>query len=193
MHNRCNIIICFYFWHLTLCVGQVVEQNFTYMFNVCGSLVGGVPSACATVTGLHKAGALQIDKRVVNDPNDDYCYLAGVYGDQATTLTLLDQEDPTKGLALTYYGDYCKHPMDQRRFRIELVCADKLNPIPTHALEYAHCSYTVTMPSVYGCPLECPVADRQLCGGNGHCAYDIDKAAARCFCNHGELGEYDFL
>jgi hypothetical protein len=186
MHNRCNIIICFYFWHLTLCVGQVVEQNFTYMFNVCGSLVGGVPSACATVTGLHKAGALQIDKRVVNDPNDDYCYLAGVYGDQATTLTLLDQEDPTKGLALTYYGDYCKHPMDQRRFRIELVCADKLNPIPTHALEYAHCSYTVTMPSVYGCPLECPVADRQLCGGNGHCAYDIDKAAARCFCNHGE-------
>jgi hypothetical protein len=45
--------------------------------------------------------------------------------------------------------------------------------------------YEVTMPSVYGCPLECPVAKRQLCGGNGYCAYDSDEHGARCFCNKG--------
>mmetsp|Transcript_411 Transcript_411/g.471 ORF Transcript_411/g.471 Transcript_411/m.471 type:complete len:119 (+) Transcript_411:134-490(+) len=44
------------------------------------------------------------------------------------------------------------------------------------------------MPSVYGCPLECPVSNRRLCGGNGHCAYDPDKSAARCFCNKGYSG-----
>lgn len=155
------------------------------MFNICGAVASGVPAACATLTGVNKAGALQIDTRVLSNPSDDYCFLAGVYGDASTKVSLLDQEDPSKGIALTYYGAYCHTPMVQRKFRIELECADKLSPIPTSALEYEHCSYTVTMPSVYGCPLECPVADRALCGGNGHCSYDIDKGAARCFCNHG--------
>jgi hypothetical protein len=27
-----------------------------------------------------------------------------------------------------------------------------------------------------------------LCGGNGHCSYDYDKHAARCFCNKGYGG-----
>jgi hypothetical protein len=164
---------------------QVVEQNFTYLFNVCGAVAGGIPSACSTVTGIGKAGALQVDTRVLSDPSDDYCFLAGVYGDSSTKVSLLDQEDPSKGISVTYFGSYCHTPMVQRKFRIELECADKLSPIPTSALEYDHCSYTVTMPSVYGCPLECPVANRALCGGNGHCSYDVDKAAARCFCNHG--------
>ncbi|KAJ1391293.1 hypothetical protein B484DRAFT_439616, partial [Ochromonadaceae sp. CCMP2298] len=75
-----------------------------------------------------------------------------------------------------------------RQFKIELQCADRLSPVPTHALELSHCVYTITMPSVYGCPLECPVSNRHLCGGQGHCAYDDDKGAARCFCNKGYGG-----
>lgn len=138
--------------------------------------------------GLNKAAALQVDKRILSDPNDDYCYVAGVF-DSTAKLEVLDQQDPTKGLRMTYYGDYCHNPPVQRTFKVELLCADKLNPIPTHALEYSHCEYTVTLPSVYGCPLECPVADRQLCGGNGHCHYDNDKSSARCFCNHGYEGK----
>ena len=108
----------------------------------------------------------------------------GKYNEASTKVELLDQEDPTKGMALTYHGAYCVDGT-QRQFRIELQCADKLSPVPTHALEYEHCVYTITMPSVYGCPLECPVANRELCGGNGHCAYDDDKSSARCFCNKG--------
>jgi hypothetical protein len=70
-----------------------------------------------------------------------------------------------------------------------LACADRLNPVPTHAYELVGCEYTVYMPSVYGCPLECPVANRALCGGQGHCAYDPDKKAARCYCNKGYRGD----
>jgi hypothetical protein len=44
------------------------------------------------------------------------------------------------------------------------------------------------MPSIYGCPLECPVTNRHLCSGNGHCAYDWDRVGARCYCNHGWTG-----
>ena len=135
--------------------------------------------------GLNAAGALQIDKRIETDLNDDWCYIVGSYSDATSTLSLLDQEDPSKGVSLSYFGDYCKHPVEQRKFTIDLVCADRLNPTPTHAYEIHHCSYKATIPSIYGCPLECPVSNRHLCGGNGHCAYDPDKGAARCFCNKG--------
>lgn len=167
---------------------QVVEQNFTYHFNVCGTVTGSVPSTCSSLAGLSKAGALQVDKRVLTDLSDDYCFVTGEYSDRSTTVELLDQSDPSLGLALTYFGTYCNHPAVQRQFRVELQCADKLSPVPTHALEYQHCSYTVTMPSVYGCPLECPVSDRHLCAGNGHCAYDHDRGGARCFCDQGFRG-----
>mmetsp|Transcript_12554 Transcript_12554/g.12969 ORF Transcript_12554/g.12969 Transcript_12554/m.12969 type:complete len:289 (+) Transcript_12554:43-909(+) len=170
------------------CTTNVIEQNFTYYFNICGAVTGKLPTACTSIAETNKVSALQIDKRVLDDPNDDFCFLVGVYAEQSTRVDLINPTDPSKGISLTYYGDYCHHPASQRKFKIELECADRLNPVPTSALEYEHCSYTVTMPSVYGCPLECPVANRELCGGNGHCAYDIDKGAARCFCNHGFKG-----
>lgn len=167
------------------CTTNKVEQNYTYVFNVCGAVSGNVPQGCKAVAGYSSAGALQIDRRGTSSPDDDYCYLVGTYGQATTKVTLLNSEDPTKGLAVTYYGQYCVGG-NQRRFNIDLICADKLSPIPQHALELEPCVYTVTMPSVYGCPLECPVANRHLCGGNGHCAYDEDKRGARCFCNRGK-------
>ncbi len=100
----------------------------------------------------------------------------GSYNEASTQLALLDQNDPTKGLKLTYAGTYCRSG-PQRQFIIEMACANKLSPVPTQALELSPCVYTVTMPSVYGCPMECPVSNRQLCGGQG---------SARCFCNNGE-------
>lgn len=137
------------------------------------------------MSGLSSAGALQIDKRVLSDPSDDYCFVAGSYSESTTEVELLDPEDPTKGIVVSYAGDYCNHPRTQRRFNIELSCADRLTVVPSHALEYAHCVYTITMPSVFGCPVECPVSNRKLCSGNGHCAYDYTNSKAMCFCNHG--------
>lgn len=170
------------------CTTHKVEQNFTYMFNVCGGITGYVPTICRNLEGINAAGAIQIDERLIDNPNDDYCFMVGEYSESQTKMSLLDQQDPTKGVSITYYGEYCHTPRTQRKFKIEIPCEDRLNPIPTHALEYSHCSYTITIPSVYGCPLECPVANRHVCGGNGHCAYDVDKKAARCFCNHGYEG-----
>jgi hypothetical protein len=40
---------------------------------------------------------------------------------------------------------------------------------------------------VLGCPLECPVVNKHLCNGHGHCAYDTDLRQARCFCDMGTL------
>jgi hypothetical protein len=161
-----------------------VEQNFTYMFNVCGAVPSGIPDKCKALAGSNSAGAVQINTRGTYDASDDYCYLVGTYSESSTKVQLLDQLDPTKGIKVSYYGSYCADST-QRQFNIEVGCADKLNPVATHALEYSHCVYTITMPSVYGCPLECPVSNRHLCAGNGHCAYDDDKGGARCFCNTG--------
>lgn len=169
------------------CTKQV-EQNYTYVFNVCGNLEDGVPRVCENVHGVAAANSLQVDQRgTPEDTSDDWCYITGFYTDPLTKVSLIDMQDPSKGISITSYGDYCKNNK-QRVFKVDLPCANKLNPIPTHAYEVEHCSYKVTMPSVYGCPLECPVANRELCGGNGHCAYDYDKRAARCYCNKGYGG-----
>ena len=151
-------------------------------------MLSGIPPPCQSVKGASAASSLQVDKRATPDPSDDWCYITGFYTDSMTRVSLLDYEDPSKGLTVTSFGDFCASNSKQRQFTVDMPCANRLNPIPTHAYETEHCSYTVTMPSVYGCPLECPVADRQLCAGNGHCAYDYDKGAARCYCNHGYSG-----
>ena len=173
------------------CTTKTIEKNYTYVFNICGTIDAGsmtVPSVCSSMPGMSTAAAIQIDRRANSDPNDDWCFVVGSYSEKTTQVALLDDNDPTKGVQITYYGDYCSTPRVQRQFKLELMCADKLNPVPLHALEYEHCVYTVTIPSVYGCPIECPVSERKLCGGNGHCAYDYDSNAARCFCNHGYSG-----
>lgn len=176
------------------CTPQV-EQNYTYAFNICNAVSSGVPKNCPT-----GAAALQIDRRATFEEDDDLCWIAGRF--EATNqkqseqyFSLLDEHDPTKGVALTMYGDNCKHNQEgeevatQREFRLEFECADVAVAVPIHALEYSHCHYTVTIPSVFGCPTECPLAGMSLCNGKGHCAYDTDVQSARCFCDTGYTGD----
>ncbi len=93
------------------------------------------------------------------------------------------------------YGENCKHNekgeevSTQRQFRLEFECADVAVAVPIHALEYTHCHYTVTIPSVFGCPTECPLVGMSLCNAKGHCAYDTDIQSARCFCDEGYTGD----
>jgi hypothetical protein len=162
-----------------------IEQNYTYEFNVCGP-VASIPRACQSLDDAHVAAALQIDSTHLVD----YCYITGLYSETATELSLINAEDPSAGMQISYTGkanELCSNHKP-RKFHIQMLCADRLNPIPTHALEYSHCEYTVTVPSVYGCPVQCPVANRKLCAGNGHCAYDDDANEAKCFCNRGWTG-----
>jgi hypothetical protein len=137
-----------------------IEKNYTYIFNICSTVALGVPSACKTMGGLSTAAALQINKNIESDPSDDWCYAVGSYSDATTKVSLIDQNDPTKGISVSYAGDFCHSPPEQRSFTVDLVCDDRLNPMPLHAYEVSHCKYRATIPSVYGCPLECPVSNR---------------------------------
>lgn len=165
-----------------------MEQNFTYYFNICGALASGVPQSCkdtpAVAQSIASASALQVNKNKPDTTSDDWCYLVGQYTEDKTSISLINSDDPTVGLKLSYTGSSCSGGK-KRIFNIMLTCANKLNPSPQHALELAGCEYTVTMPSVYGCPLECPVYQRALCGGAGYCAYDYDQQKPKCFCNKG--------
>lgn len=173
------------------------EQIYTYEFNVCGSVTDyNIEEECRAElvdsrtqeSKIPTAGVIQINRHGhVNETNNDWCYVAGYFNEAATTVRLLDTSDPTKGIQLRYLGDFCNGGK-QRTVFIHLECADVLAPVPTHAYEYSSCEYTIYMPSVYGCPLECPVAHRAICGGQGHCAYDPDAQQARCFCNEGYGG-----
>lgn len=108
----------------------------------------------------------------------------------------MDTTDPSKGVAVTYTGgDQCNHggtpghPL-HRQITLVLSCADVATPSPQLAYEPAHCVYTVTMPTVYGCPVECPIGgeSRRLCGGHGICGYDQTNSVAKCFCDTGYGG-----
>ena len=66
-------------------------------------------------------GALQVDQRATATPSDDWCYISGKYDDQ-TTLGLIDANDPTKGIQMTYYGDICSSTHTNRQFIIQLSC-----------------------------------------------------------------------
>jgi hypothetical protein len=85
----------------------VVEKNYTYYFNICGT-VSSYPFACATLPTIGSISALQIDKRYTQEPSDDWCYMVGSYSETNTEISLIDADDPTKGINLQYLGDICQ-------------------------------------------------------------------------------------
>lgn len=162
-----------------------VEQNFTWVFNVCDSVTSSsVPASCqgspAAVYQIDKHGTLAIS-------DDDLCYVAGNY-DADSSWSLYESGNPAGGVKLSYTnGDTCGSGASavKRQTDIIFTCADRSSVNPTSAYEESHCHYTITVPTWYGCPTECPVSGRRLCAGNGHCAYDTDAKASRCFCDNG--------
>ena len=168
---------------------HAVEKNYTYYFNVCGTVTAGLPSSCNHVPDLNVAGAVQLDLDLGSVPPVPDCRVVGEYSTNKFEIRVLDPTDPTKGLQLEYEGgEKCTHG-GYRTFNIDMPCANAFNPRPSSAYELKHCAYTTTIPSIYGCPLECPVANRHLCGGHGECSYDQDLQQARCFCFKGHSGD----
>lgn len=162
------------------------EKNYTYIFNICGVVEKGLPRSCDNTRGIDIAGAIQIDN---SNTADAVCRVVGDYTQSTFNIQLYDQEDPTKGVELSYTGgEKCSHGNMNRRFIINILCDSGLTARPSHIYELSHCDYTATIPSAFGCPLECPVANREICAGNGECSFDTDKRASRCFCYHGYTG-----
>ncbi len=102
---------------------------------------------------------------------------------------LVDPVDPTRGVTLTYlHGDSCGHGIS-RELEITFLCADVYSNQPsTRVTEVSTCRYELAFESVFGCPLECPFANRKLCGGHGVCGIDTDLGAPRCFCDAQHTG-----
>jgi len=164
------------------------ERNYTYVFNVCGN--AAVPEeedrCVETESGSGPAPVFQIF-------NDGRCWRLGKMQTlKAHNLkwALLDQQDPTKGVSMTYLnGDKCSFVREKknvtREFTIRFKCSDAYGRDPDARVEEDTCAYGIDFETIFGCPTECPFSNRKLCAGNGMCGMDTDLGAPRCFCNEG--------
>jgi len=165
--------------------------NATYTFNICGNVNNNPSPLC--MRGA--APAYQYTK----DANPT-CYRLGTdltTSPNSMSWSLIDPNNPTEGVALTYSGgdnDFCAY---NRALTINFHCsmnASQTFPIPgptppdknsffTWIDEVNMCQYVANSYSPAGCPLECPVTNGQVCAGNGVCGWDTGLLVARCFCN----------
>jgi hypothetical protein len=160
------------------------EPTYSFLWNFCADITtASYPNGiCAGKTGA----AIQY-----LDRSDGYqeCEVIGHYDPlrDDTYFSILNELDPSKGLSMKYlYGDKCPNGI-LRSATIEVECANTKSVVLS-ALEPEECQYHVTMQSMYGCPLECPITANGLCNSHGHCAYDTAAKVPYCYCNQGYGG-----
>lgn len=161
------------------------EPTYSYIWNFCAEVPPlSVPSMC-------KADQHGAVFQYVHRDSDGYeeCNVIGHYDASRddTYYVLLDKQDPTKGISMTYkYGDKC--PAGQlRSATIDLVCAN-VEFEALSATEPQVCEYHLLVNSWYGCPTQCPVTSGGLCSSHGYCKYDTGDHTPHCFCNKGYTG-----
>lgn len=102
--------------------------------------------------------------------------------------------DPTKpgsGWNVTYLGPAIAGCPSNTAFTVAHLCADQAFPAAgttfnTLVRLVNDCQYEAYVPSLAGCPAECPLGKNgRLCSGQGICQYDTDLGNARCFCDNG--------
>ena len=165
------------------CTWDKVEQNYTYFFAFCGSVSPPAPS-CTT----HAGAVIQMDYAA---SYQHQCKSAGL--EETAKYSYADENNPAAGFKVTYEnGDLCHTNKVKRKTTVVALCEDALEA--TEGADQVRevggakaCDYEIIFRSSYACPKECPVAgdERKSCGGNGHCRYDTDAKAARCFCSNG--------
>lgn len=193
-------------------------HDYMYSFSICGDLpsppstwnaatqkydgTGCVVTSGAGASTLSGASAAF---QYAHNEQQSSCWRLND-GWENSSMTLADPADPSAGVTLTYMGgNTCGAPsFNARSLKLTLLCRDdedrtaqlpgRIDP-ETGAVEErvrepynTPCSYEFQVHSGYGCPVECPVKDNRVCGGNGVCGYDQVKKTARCFCNHGRDG-----
>ena len=154
--------------------------------NICSEVdPREIPDEC---DGKGSGGAFQVAQEY------NVCYKLG--GSKAN-YSLIDADDPTRGLSLTYSGGDACGSVD-RTFRVDLVCKDKIANLPDRFDEFVHeytnwvCHYSMELETIWGCPRECEIGlntrgELALCSGNGVCAFDSHRGAPGCFC----FGDWD--
>lgn len=166
-----------------------IERNYSYVFNVCERVGHSPDPKCDPQQGEMLASAYQIEGE------GDSCWKLGNYdtADIQMDWALIDADDPTTGVALTYTGgEVCNEKESlSRQLTVKFQCSTELgmSPFSMERVIEDKCHYSLTVNTVFGCPMECHIGgNRQLCGGNGFCGMDDDKNTPRCFCYEGWLG-----
>jgi len=174
----------------------LTEENYSFAFNICANVTGFPPSgppgtlgkgcvetATKGETMKGPAPAYQIAHA------DDFCYRLG---DSSSNVeySLFEPEDPSRGVVMRYNGgNLCSNNV-RRSLEIAFPCSQEINiPDKESVEEVSQCVYKLIVPSIYGCPTQCGVKDRQLCNAKGVCRYDETKSASRCFCDDGFTGD----
>lgn len=164
-------------------VRDTVENNYTYIFNVCGYANSPDAECDKTGAGTGPAPAFQLFDHKKG------CHRLGGVGEQYRKFELLDEHDPTYGMQLTYGGgDKCNEGKLERSMTIKFICAESWGNTPNARVIEDECSYILEFQTVFGCPQECPFVERALCAGNGFCGMDSDTNKPKCFCNEGHTG-----
>jgi len=117
--------------------------------------------------------------------------MADDYDKTEVEWALLEPEDPSRGVIMKLKGGNLCPGTKRRMMEIAFPCADDIMNIPDQEVieELSTCQYQIVVPSIYGCPTECGVKDRQLCNNKGICRYDRHTKASRCFCSDGWEGD----
>lgn len=180
--------------------GTDPSKNYTYYFNVCGN-TGDIPGSgpnkdgdACLVTSAH-GGELQGPAPAFRVSNlYDECSRLGD-GNSAPTWSLMEPEDPSYGVVLTYTGgNLCKpdwsQPAVASSLRLMLACDTEAVSFPQEAAlnVVQNCDYELHLRTAYGCPVECPIVNGHLCNQHGICGYDAQSSRVACYCNVGWTG-----
>ena len=167
-------------------------RSFEYTLNFCGNVVNN-PKPCA-----HRPDSGVAWRTNLNSSHlTDCTRLGGDFTKRPTPIgfKLFDEKKPSKGVVMTMAGG--EKPKDcDRVAQLDVVhlCADRSFP-PAGRLDETfvelvnNCEYRVFIPSLFGCPKECPVKHGRVCAGRGICSYDTDDQSTRCFCDTGHKGK----
>jgi len=158
--------------------------------------------SCNTLTA-EPGFVYQINER------DESCIVAG---GQLINWSLYDNDNPARGVKLTYMnGDFCAAKGANRQFEITLLCPDDSNTyIPlrdeTQRIfdafveedDFDFCNYHVMITSALACPNECLSPDLStereddvsVCSAQGMCASDPFAKHVHCLCDDGWTGDY---
>merc|ERR1712228_653643 len=158
--------------------------------------------SCKTLTA-EPGFVYQINER------DGTCIVAG---GQLIDWSLYDEDNPARGVKLTYTnGDFCAAKGANRQFEITLLCPDDSNTyIPlrdetqrvfsafVEEDDFDFCNYHVSITSALACPDECLSPDTStvrdddvsVCSAQGMCASDPFAHYVHCLCDEGWTGDY---
>merc|ERR1712070_319922 len=180
-------------------------SDYMYTFGVCNNVQA--PKNCLDSTGApvkrdyYWAPGWQTKKSenaLTPAQGTPYCrYLGNPAMMSNMEWALYDEEDPSKGVKMTYTGgescstkDASGNPQ-RRQLELNFLCSrNQLEKFEDQVLdETGHCKYAITVESEYACPLECGFGSSgNICNNHGICRYDTDLKKAKCFCNDGWEG-----